>query len=302
MQTVRALTILRLAAPLDQNVDPTRANMSRPLLYIMQAQHVRRRDMGHVPYQNDGTKTIFELVDGRNSKRHSSQKCVDVRVLRRRVVASAATNICTESKKPQTYMDSGTSTTICDDDELYIPESVMDCPGEVVWGDGSTRRIKYTGQATGTGKMVNTGGAASTHLVSVGATLDELKKTTNNGDDFVMGFDNDASFLIRGARFEKGNDGKYRLRQDDVNAPVLQTSVRDGGSSGVYKVPLYDAAFFASAKKVEEYAFRASIKRVYGRNSHLFSYPKEPVWGDLKYAHTPCTKPGLRSHPRMSMR
>ena len=72
-------------------------------------------------------------------------------------------------------MDSGAGTTICDDEKLYIPDSIRDCHGEVVWGDGSSKKIKFTGRATAIGKMVNTGGAASTHLVSVGATLDELQ-------------------------------------------------------------------------------------------------------------------------------
>ena len=52
--------------------------------------------------------------------------------------------------------------------------------------------------------------------MSVSGTLDNLRDTTQN--DFVMGFDNDASYLIRGASFEKGADGEYRLMQQNKNA------------------------------------------------------------------------------------
>ena len=114
-----------------------------------------------------------------------------------------------------------------------------ECNGEVVWGDGSTRRIKFSGKAPGVDNMVNTGGAASTHLVSVGATLNNLHETTNK--EFIMGFDRHASYLIRDATFQKGADGEYRLCQQNSSAPVLKTSTRGKGSAGVYEVPLYDA-------------------------------------------------------------
>ena len=240
----------------------------------MQAQHPPRRDMGHVPRNDDGIPTLYDLIEGRNNKRYRLRTRANV--ARRRVVASATEKTCSRNVKPQTYMDSGAGTTICDDDELYIPGTVEDCPGEVVWGDGSTRKIKYTGRASGIGRMVSTGGAASTHLVSVGSTLDELRRTTRN--DFVMGFDNDASYLIRGARFEKGSDGEYRLHQYDADAPVLQT--RGDGPAGVYEVPLYDVR---ASDEADACALAASFNKMRACKAHLFSYPSEPQWQDLIY-------------------
>ena len=124
----------------------------------MQRQTAPRRDMGHIPHQ-DGTPTLRELVQNRNAKRQRSH--VRTKHTHRRVVASAAHTSCNQSK-PQTYLDSGAGTTVCDDEEIYIPSSIEPCDGEVVWGDGSTRKIKFSGRATGLGKMINTGGAAST--------------------------------------------------------------------------------------------------------------------------------------------
>ena len=181
-------------------------------------------------------------------------------------------------------MDSGAGTTICDDHNLYIPKSIEKCPGEVIWGDGSTRRIQYSGKAPGIGKMVNTGGAASTHLISVGATLDELTNSANN--DFVMGFDQNASYLIRGAKFKRGSDGLFRLRQQNPNAPVMRTATRGKGSAAVYEVPLYDAQISQSVNDIEECAFSASIQKVYACKAHMFAYPKEPKWESLHYKHS----------------
>ena len=243
----------------------------------MQRQTTPRRDMGHVPHA-DGTPTLSDLLQTRNAKRQHSHAYSPL-ATHRRVVASAANKSCTQSK-PQTYMDSGAGTTICDDDDLYIPSSIRNCDGEVVWGDGSTRDIKFTGKAPGVGSMVNTGGAASTHLMSVGATLDNLSQMTNN--KFIMGFDNEASFLIRGAHFEKDVDGEYRLRQQDTNAPVLKTSSRGEGPAGVYEVPLYDARV-SEEESAKTSSLEKPLSSLHACKAHLFNYPTEPKWEELRY-------------------
>ena len=125
------------------------------------------------------------------------------------MVASATKPCIPKVVEKQALMDSGAGVTVCDDDDLYEPNSRHALTGEVVWGDGSTKQIKYAGTAPGIGRMINTGGAAASTLVSVGSTIDELTNYANK--DFVMGFDKDASYLVKNARFVKDKNGDVFL-------------------------------------------------------------------------------------------
>ena len=114
--------------------------------------------------------------------------------------------------------------------------------------------------------------------MSVSGTLDNLRDTTQN--NFVMGFDNNASYLIRGASFDKGADGEYRLVQQNKDAPVLQTSKR--GSAGVYEVPLYDAKAASKASTITD-ILAESMSAVRACKADIFCYPDEPKWQDIMY-------------------
>ena len=204
----------------------------------MQSQHARRRNMGHIPFQIDGTHRheLINLIMRRNDKRGNSNS------LRhnndRRVVASAAQNR-SQSSERTTLIDSGAGLNVVDDESLYIPGSEKPFKGDVQWGDGSRKRIKYAGKAPAIGKMINTGGAASANLLAVGSTLDALSKT--NDRDFVMAFDRHATYLMRDAKFTKATDGGYFFHHPPSSTAIMQTARRGPGHSGVYEAPLYDS-------------------------------------------------------------
>ena len=151
--------------------------------------------MGHVP-QNDGTFNEFvNLINMRNAKMHTVYR---TKPATHRCMVASATQNRSQSRGKTTLMDSGAGLTVVDDEELYIPGSKRPFPGHVLWGDGSQKRIKYAGEATAIGTMINTGGAASSNLMGVGCTLDAL--TNNYNRDFVMAFDRKATYLMCDAK------------------------------------------------------------------------------------------------------
>ena len=129
--------------------------------------------MGHIPATDGIDAALIKRINMRNAKRRFRNVTTPARD--RHMVASAtATNRPRKRGRKQTLMDSGAGLTVCNDDQMYLPGSKHSFPGEVVWGDGSRKRIKYAGKATAIGKMIHTGGEGSANLVSVGSTLDEL--------------------------------------------------------------------------------------------------------------------------------
>ena len=120
---------------------------------------------------------------------------------------------------------------------MYIPSTKHDFPGDVQWGDGSQKQIKYAGEAPAIGTMINTGGAADAHLISVGCTLDHFTKLT--GRDFIYAFDKKHTYLMRDAKFSLAGKGYTLQHSDDPNA-VMKAATRPDGEGGVYEIPLYD--------------------------------------------------------------
>ena len=191
--------------------------------------------MGHVP-QNDGTYDEFvQLIQNRNAKRYTTNSAHPA--TNRCMVASATQNRL-QSRAKTTLMDSGAGLTVVDDDELYLPSSKRPFRGHVLWGDGSRKAIKYSGEAPAIGTMINTGGAASANLLGVGCTLDAL--TTNNKRNFVMAFDRDATYLMRDAKFHKLPNGEISFQHSSHPSAIMEAARRGPGQSGVYEVPLYD--------------------------------------------------------------
>ena len=119
-------------------------------------------------------------------------------------------------------MDSGAGLTVVDNDDLYLPGSTHSFPGHVIWGDGSRKDIKYAGEAPALGKMIHTGGAASSNLVTVSGTLDSLSKTNNR--DFVMAFDKDATYLMRDAKFHPHANGGFTLQHSSHPSDIMEAA------------------------------------------------------------------------------
>lgn len=252
---------------------------SIPSASAMQNQHQPRRNMGHIPATDGIDPALIARINIRNSKRRCRNVIIPTRD--RRMVASAtATNRSRTRQRTQTLMDSGAGLTVCNDDQLYLPGSKHMFPGEVVWGDGSRkRRIKYAGKTPVIGKMIHTGGEASTNLMSVGSTLDELKRS--NKRDFVMAFDDESTYLMRDAKIMRCGDHSFRLRHDSNPASIIQVATRGHDPGAVYEVPLYDdqATTDVRASSAEANHFpSASMKR----GGELPSYAEEPQWHRLK--------------------
>ena len=242
----------------------------------MQTQHVRRRNMGHIPHNTDGTSDEFvKLIMRRNAKRIEPNRSCSSRQHLRHVVASAAENR-PQSRARTTLMDSGAGLTVVDDEDLYIPGSKRPFHGDVLWGDGSRKRIEYAGKAPAIGKMINTGGAASSNLLGVGCTLDAL--CTANNRDFVMVFDRNASYLMRDAKFSKVPDGGFVLHHPNHPSSVMETARRGPGQSGVYEVPLYDhQSVDIRAAAISETSDSFPFAEVKAMSSLPF-YKTEPNW------------------------
>ena len=100
--------------------------------------------------------------------------------------------------------------------------------------------------------MINTGGAASSNLVAVSETLDNL--TANNNRDFVMAFDKTATYLMRDAKFSKHPDGGFILHHSSHPPDIMEAARRGPAQSGVYEVPLYDHQESVAAAGLHSYA------------------------------------------------
>ena len=153
-----------------------------------------------------------------------------------RHMVALATTTCPRKRK-RAFIDSGAGLTVCDDDSLYLPSSKHSFPGEVMWGDGARKKIKYAGVSPAMGKMINTSGAADSALISVGSQLDHLTK--EYGRDFVMAFDRSATYLMKDAKFVRGKRG-INLQYQNNGSTIMQTATRGTGESAVYEAPLYD--------------------------------------------------------------
>ena len=142
----------------------------------MQRQTTPRHNNAHDPQKGDDGKMniMMSLFQNRNNKHTCSMSTRKRARTNRAVVAAAAANQPPRKRKRQTLMDSGAGLTVCNVPKMYIPGSIKQFPGEVMWGDGSTRAIKYAGEAPGIGQMINTGGEDDTTLMSVGTTLTNL--------------------------------------------------------------------------------------------------------------------------------
>ena len=207
----------------------------QPFASAARTQHERRRNMGHIPH-NDGTRKEFlSLIRIRNIKRNSNKQSQPVA---NRCMVASATQDRPQSRARTTLMDSGAGLTVVDDEDLYMPGSKRPFSGDVIWGDGSRKRIKFSGDAPAIGSMINTGGAAASNLFSTGAILDNLSKSNNR--DFVMAFDRRATYLMRDATFCRQANGGFTLQHPTHPSAIMEAARRGPGKSGVYEVPLYD--------------------------------------------------------------
>ena len=286
---------------------PSAASSQYSSQSVMQRQTMPRRDTGHDPHRDGIDTELIKLIDARNAKcilerkRIRSQKidtastrCTNLPTKRNRMIANntpthnrhvvaSATKTPPRKRARQALVDTGAGLTVCNNKELYVPNSIHPFPGEVLWGDGSAKKIKYAGRGTAMGKMINTGGDDSTTLLSVGSGLDEAEKQT--GAKFIHAFDTRGSYLIRNAVMTKDSDGSIGMQMQQP-AEIMQTSTRSAEPSAVYEAPLYDDRVPNVSHTKQISAMRSTVLPDVATLKDLPIYPHEPKWQNFKHNYT----------------